>query len=40
VKGARAKVSSTGSGFAVTIESDDPGAAQNVLQRAQALASK
>ena len=40
VKGTRAKVSSTGSGFAVTIESDDPGAAQNVLQRAQALASK
>jgi hypothetical protein len=40
VKGVRAKVSSTGNGFAVTVESDDPSAAQEVLRRAQALAGK
>jgi len=30
-------VSSTGNGFAVTVESDDPTAAQEVLRRTQAL---
>ena len=36
-KGITAKVSSTGDGFAVTIESEDPSTAQEVLRRAQAL---
>jgi hypothetical protein len=36
-KGITAKVSSTGNGFAVTIESQDPNTAQEVLRRAQAL---
>jgi hypothetical protein len=40
VKGAKAKVGSTGNGFAVTVESDDSGSAQEILRRAQALASK
>jgi hypothetical protein len=40
VKGVHAKVSSTGNGFAVTVDSDDPNAAQEVLRRAQALTSK
>jgi hypothetical protein len=40
VKGARAKVASTGNGFAVTVESDDPAAAQEILRRAQALVGK
>jgi hypothetical protein len=38
-KGINAKVSSTGNGFAVTIESQDPNTAQEVLRRAQALTS-
>jgi hypothetical protein len=38
-KGITAKVSSTGDGFAVTIESQDAGTAQEVLRRAQALKS-
>jgi hypothetical protein len=37
VKGARAKVASTGSGFAVTVDSDDPRATQEILRRPQAL---
>jgi hypothetical protein len=36
-KGITAKVSSTGDGFAVTIESQDPNTAKEVLRRAQAL---
>lgn len=36
-KGITAKVSSAGGGFAVTIESQDPNTAQEVLRRAQAL---
>jgi hypothetical protein len=40
VKGVRAKVGSTGNGFSVTVESDDPTVAQEVLRRAQGLASK
>jgi hypothetical protein len=40
VKGARAKVASTGNGFAVTVESDDPVAAKEILRRAQALVGK
>jgi hypothetical protein len=40
VKGARASVASTGSGFAVTVESDDSNAAQQILRRAQGLAGK
>jgi hypothetical protein len=38
-KGVSAKVSSTGNGFAVTIQSNDPASAQEVLRRAQALKS-
>lgn len=38
-KGVTAKVSSTGDGFAVTIESQDPNTAKEVLRRAQALKS-
>jgi hypothetical protein len=33
-------VSSTGNGFAVTVESDDPATAQEILKRAQALGGK
>jgi hypothetical protein len=40
VKGAKAKVSSTGNGFTVTVESDDPATAQEILKRAQALSGK
>jgi hypothetical protein len=40
VKGVRAKVGSTGNGFAVTVESDDSSAAQEVLRRAQSLTGK
>lgn len=40
VKGARAKVVSTGNGFTVTVESDDPTSAKEILRRAQALVSK
>jgi hypothetical protein len=40
VKGARAKVASTGNGFAISVESDDSTAAQEILRRSQALASK
>jgi hypothetical protein len=40
VKGAKAKVSSTGNGFAVTVESDDPASAQEILKRSQTLAGK
>jgi hypothetical protein len=36
-KGVMAKVSSTGDGFAVTIESQDPNTSKEVLRRAQAL---
>jgi hypothetical protein len=36
-KGITAKVSSAGGGFAVTIESQDPNTAQEVLRRSQAL---
>jgi hypothetical protein len=36
VKGAKAKVSSAGNGFAVTVESDDPATAKEILKRAQA----
>jgi hypothetical protein len=36
-KGITAKVESTGNGFAVRIESQDPNTAQEVLRRAQAL---
>jgi hypothetical protein len=36
-KGVAAKVSSTGDGFVVTIESQDPSSAQEILRRAQAL---
>jgi hypothetical protein len=36
-KGITAKVTSTGDGFAVTIESQDPNTAKEVLRRAQAL---
>ncbi len=35
--GAQARVTSTGNGFAVTIRSDDDGAAQDILARAQRL---
>jgi len=38
-KGITAKVSSTGDGFAVTIESQNPNTAKEVLRRAQALKS-
>jgi hypothetical protein len=38
-KGVSAKVSSTGNGFDVTIQSNDPTSAQEVLRRAQALKS-
>jgi hypothetical protein len=38
-KGITAKVSSTGDGFAVTIESQDPNTAKEVLRRAQGLKS-
>jgi hypothetical protein len=38
-KGVSAKVSSTGNGFAVTVQSTDSAAAQEVLRRAQALKS-
>jgi hypothetical protein len=38
-KGVTAKVSSTGDGFAVTIESQDPNTAQEILRRAQSLKS-
>jgi hypothetical protein len=40
VKGAKGKVASIGNGFAVTVESDDPDSAQEILRRAQALAGK
>lgn len=36
-KGVTAKVTSTGNGFAVTIESQDPNTAKEVLRRAQSL---
>jgi len=39
VKGARAKVTSAGNGFSVTVESNDPATAQEILRRAQALVS-
>jgi hypothetical protein len=38
-KGVSAKVTSTGNGFAVTIQSNDPAGGQEVLRRAQALKS-
>jgi hypothetical protein len=37
VKGARAKVTSTGNGFSVTVESNDRATAEEILRRAQAL---
>jgi len=37
LKGVKATVASTGDGFAVTVESEDPGTAKEVLSRAQAL---
>ena len=40
IKGVRAKVTSIGNGFSITVESDDPAAAQEVLKRAQVLAAK
>jgi hypothetical protein len=40
VKGARGKVASTGNGFAITVESDDSTAAQEILRRSQALSGK
>jgi hypothetical protein len=40
IKSVRAKVSSMGSGFAITVESDDPAAAKEVLRRSQALVGK
>jgi hypothetical protein len=36
-KGASATVASTGSGFAVTIQSEDEGAAEDILARARRL---
>jgi hypothetical protein len=40
VKGATGKVASTGNGFAVTVEANDPNSSQEILHRAQALAGK
>jgi hypothetical protein len=40
VKGARAKVASTGNGFAVTVDSDDPASAKEILGRAEGLVGK
>ncbi len=37
VKGAQARVTSTGNGFAVEIRSSDPAGAQEILARAQRL---
>ena len=37
LKGVKATVSSAGDGFAVTVESEDPATAKEVLSRAQAL---
>jgi hypothetical protein len=39
VKGAQAQVTSTGDGFAVTIRSDDPQAAEEIARRAERLTS-
>jgi hypothetical protein len=40
IKTVRARVASTGNGFTVTVESDDPTAAKEVLRRSQALVGK